>query len=95
MWDLQWAKQHWSRFSPSTSVSPAKHSIKCSTLIIVHHKGWYNRPVVASVIVDSVAVHLKKGGETKEVLDRTGPILSTHICPSSCITTSTTNWPWY
>jgi hypothetical protein len=40
MWDLWWTKWHWDRFTPSTSVSPAKsHSTDCSTL------GWYNRPV--------------------------------------------------
>jgi hypothetical protein len=36
MWDLWWTKWHWSRFSPSTSVSPANsHSTDCSTLIVV------------------------------------------------------------
>jgi hypothetical protein len=29
------------------SISPAKHSTDCSTLIIIHyHPGSYNRPVV-------------------------------------------------
>jgi hypothetical protein len=41
--------------SPSTSVSLAKHYTECFTLIIIH--GWYNRPAVASVIVDSVPLH--------------------------------------
>jgi hypothetical protein len=39
IWDLWWTKRHWSRFSPSTSVSPAKHSTDCTTLIIIHHPG--------------------------------------------------------
>jgi hypothetical protein len=50
MWDLWWTKRHWGRFSPSTLVSPAKHFTDCSTLVII--QDWYNRPVVASVIVD-------------------------------------------
>jgi hypothetical protein len=37
MWDLRWIKWHWSRFSPSTSVSPANHSSDCCTLIFIHH----------------------------------------------------------
>jgi hypothetical protein len=37
MWDLWWTKWHWSRFSPSTSVSLANsHSTECFTLIIYH-----------------------------------------------------------
>jgi hypothetical protein len=37
MWDLWWIKRHWSRVSPSTSVSPANsHSTDCSILIINH-----------------------------------------------------------
>jgi hypothetical protein len=39
MWDLWWTKQHWGRFSPSISVSPANHSCDCSTLFIIHHPG--------------------------------------------------------
>jgi hypothetical protein len=35
MWNLWWTKRHWGRFSPSTSVSPAKHPTDCSTLIII------------------------------------------------------------
>jgi hypothetical protein len=56
MWDLWWTKRHWGRFSPSTLVSLGKHSIDCSTLIII--QGWYNRPVLASVIVDSVPLQV-------------------------------------
>jgi cellulose synthase/poly-beta-1,6-N-acetylglucosamine synthase-like glycosyltransferase len=41
MWDLWWTKRQWGRFSfQVTSVSLAKHSTDCSTLIIViinHH----------------------------------------------------------
>jgi hypothetical protein len=38
-WDLWWTKWRWSRFSPSTSVSPANlHSTNC----------WYKRPEVAA-----------------------------------------------
>jgi hypothetical protein len=34
MWDLWWAKWHWGRFSPSTSVSTGNpHTTKCSTFI--------------------------------------------------------------
>jgi hypothetical protein len=39
MWDLWWTKWHWGRFSPSTSVSPAKFSILIMT------RGRYNRPI--------------------------------------------------
>jgi hypothetical protein len=45
---------HWGRFSTSTSVSPAKHSTNCSTLIIIIIIR------VASVIVDWVPLHPKK-----------------------------------
>jgi hypothetical protein len=67
MWDLWWTKRHWGRFSANTSVSPVSHSTDCSTLIII--RGWYSRPVVATVIVDSVPLHTrkkKKGGKKKE-----------------------------
>jgi hypothetical protein len=37
-------KRQWGRFSPSTTVSPAKYSIDCSTLIIIIRR-WYIRPV--------------------------------------------------
>jgi hypothetical protein len=43
----------------------AKHSIDCSTLII---RGWYTRPVVASVIVDSVPLQPRKGRKNKAVM---------------------------
>jgi hypothetical protein len=52
MWDLWWTMRHWRRFYSSTSVSLAKYSTDCSTVIII--RGWYNRSVVVSVIVDSV-----------------------------------------
>jgi hypothetical protein len=44
MWDLWWTKWHWSKFSLSTSVSPANsHSTDCSTFIItIYHPAWYN-----------------------------------------------------
>jgi hypothetical protein len=71
MWDLWWTKRHWVRFSPSTSVSPAKHPTDCSTIIIHYHPGWYNRPVVASVIVDSVSLYPKK--EKKKLITVTTP----------------------
>jgi hypothetical protein len=36
--------------SPSTSVFPANlHSTNFSTIAIIYHPGWYNRPVVAAV----------------------------------------------
>jgi hypothetical protein len=42
-WDFWWTKWCWSRFSPSTSVSPANlHSTKFSIIIII--RGRYNRP---------------------------------------------------
>jgi hypothetical protein len=47
MWGLWWTKRHWSRFSPSTSVSPANHSTDFSIIIITW--GWHNRPLVAAV----------------------------------------------
>jgi hypothetical protein len=47
MWGLWWAKRHWGRFSPSTSVSPANHSTNFSSIIIT--RGWHNRPMVAAV----------------------------------------------
>jgi hypothetical protein len=59
MWDLWWTKKYWGRFSPSTSVYPAKHSTGCYTLIII--SGWYNRPVMASIRADSVPLHPKGG----------------------------------
>jgi hypothetical protein len=45
-------------FSPTTLVSPVNHSADCSTLIII--RGWYNKPVVASIRVDSVPHHPKE-----------------------------------
>jgi hypothetical protein len=46
MWGLWWTKQHWGRFSPSTSVSPANHSTDFSIIIIIIiiTRGWHNRP---------------------------------------------------
>jgi hypothetical protein len=39
-------KAHWSRFSPSISVSTANsHSTDCSTFIINYHPGWYDTPI--------------------------------------------------
>jgi hypothetical protein len=50
MWHLWWTKWRWGRFSPSTSVSPANlYSTNFSTITIIYHLGWYNRPVVAAV----------------------------------------------
>jgi hypothetical protein len=43
MWGLWWTKQHWGRFSPSTSVSPANHTTNFSIIIITRH--WHNRPI--------------------------------------------------
>jgi hypothetical protein len=75
MWDLWWTTRNWERFFPSSSVSPAKHSTDCSTLIII--RGWYKRPVVASVIVDSVPLHPQKEKGGIQVLLRKfdGPAL--------------------
>jgi hypothetical protein len=42
MWGLWWAKRHWGRFSPSTSVSPANHSTNFSIIIT---RGWHDRPI--------------------------------------------------
>jgi hypothetical protein len=50
-------------FAPSTSVSAAQHSTDCFTLIII--RGGYKRPVVGSVIVDSVPLHTKKETKTE------------------------------
>jgi hypothetical protein len=35
MWGLWWTKQHWGRFSPSTSVSPANHHSTNFSIIII------------------------------------------------------------
>jgi hypothetical protein len=45
-------------FSPSTSISLANYFIDWSIHIII--RGWYNRPAMASVIVDSVPLHPKE-----------------------------------
>jgi hypothetical protein len=55
MWDLWWKERYWGRLYSRTSISPANHSTDCSTLIIIRE--WYNRPVLASEIVDSVPLH--------------------------------------
>jgi hypothetical protein len=51
--------------------SLATHCTDCSTLIIIIIiiiiRGWYNRPVVASVIVDSVPLHSKKKEKKKKL----------------------------
>jgi hypothetical protein len=67
MWDLWWTKQHWGKYSPSTSVSFAKHSTHCSTLIIIIIiiiiiTIWVGRTghLVASVIADSALFYPKK-----------------------------------
>jgi hypothetical protein len=43
MCGLWWTKQHWGRFSPSTSISPANHSTNFTIIIIT--RGWHNRPI--------------------------------------------------
>jgi hypothetical protein len=43
MWGLWWTKRQWGRFSPSTSVSHAKHST--NFFIIIINRGWHSRPV--------------------------------------------------
>jgi hypothetical protein len=63
MWDLRWTKQHWDRCPPSTSVYPAKRSTDSSTLIIHLHRDEYNRPVIASVIVDAVVIQRERKEE--------------------------------
>jgi hypothetical protein len=48
-----------SRFSPSTSVSPANHSTDFSIIIIT--RDWYRRPISdRRTQEDSVSLHLKK-----------------------------------
>jgi hypothetical protein len=45
MWELWWTKWRWSRFSPSTSVSPANfNSTNCSKNHPHLSSGLYNRP---------------------------------------------------
>jgi hypothetical protein len=45
MWNFWWTKWHLGRFSPSISVSLANsHSTDSSTVTIVYHREWYNRP---------------------------------------------------
>jgi hypothetical protein len=34
-------------------------------LLIIIIRGWYNSPVVASLIVDSVPLHLRKAGKNQ------------------------------
>jgi hypothetical protein len=43
MWCFWWKKRHWSRFSPSTSVSLANYSTNFSITIIT--RGWHNKPI--------------------------------------------------
>jgi hypothetical protein len=43
MWGVWWTKQHWGKFSPSTSVSVANHCTNFS--IIINIRGWHNRPI--------------------------------------------------
>jgi hypothetical protein len=49
MWGFWWIKQHWGRFSPSKSVSPAnRHSTNFSIIIIIIIiiiRGGHNRPI--------------------------------------------------
>jgi hypothetical protein len=71
-------KAHWGRFSPSTSASPAKNSINCSTLIII--RGWYNRPIVASVIADSFPQQPKEG----RILQEKVQVLVVHELAENC-----------
>jgi hypothetical protein len=60
MWDLWWTKQHRVGFLPVfrvplPSISPIAPHSSSSTI-----RSWYNRAVVASVIVDSVPLHPKR-----------------------------------
>jgi hypothetical protein len=66
MWHLWWTKWHCGRFSLSISVSLAKNSTDCSTFIIVI-RGWYDRPVVASIIIGSVRLYPKQEEREKIV----------------------------
>jgi hypothetical protein len=50
-------KRRWGKFSPSTSVFPAKHSTDWSTLISIHH----HPGLVGSVIVDTFPLHPIEG----------------------------------
>jgi hypothetical protein len=50
MWDFVMDKWRWGTLSPRTSVSPDNlHSICISTIIFTIIRGWYNRPVLATV----------------------------------------------
>jgi hypothetical protein len=60
MWDSWKTKRHWGRFL----VFLATHPTDCSTSTSIIIRGWYNRPAVASVILDSVALHPTKGKKT-------------------------------
>jgi hypothetical protein len=44
MWGLWWTKQHWGRFSPSASVSPANQDSTNFSISIIT-RGWLNRPI--------------------------------------------------
>jgi hypothetical protein len=53
MWDLWWKKRHRVTFSP---ISSANHSTVIIIIIIIW--SWYDRPVMASAIVDSAGLEL-------------------------------------
>jgi hypothetical protein len=61
MWGLWWTKQHWGRFSPSTSVSLANDHFTKFPIIIKW--GWHNRPIGGRSAewtqLDSVPHHTK------------------------------------
>jgi hypothetical protein len=44
MWVVWWTKQHWGRFSLSTSVSPANHHSTNFSIIIITW-GWHYGPI--------------------------------------------------
>jgi hypothetical protein len=62
-------KRSWGRFSPRTSVSPAKlHSIMLSTIIFIITRGWHNMPGVAAVPSLIVQIKIKKNNNVIFVL---------------------------
>jgi hypothetical protein len=64
MWDLWWTKRHWDRFLlVFRFLLPIIPPIAPHWLSSIIIRGWYNRSVVALVIVDSVPFHPKMGEE--------------------------------
>jgi hypothetical protein len=67
MWDLWWDKVALSRFSPSSSVSPAivVRSTNYSTITLIYHPGkMYNRPICGR----STGAYTNLGGLQRDLM---------------------------